>query len=174
MEDQSPVDEFISLLTTYQHSIYSYVLTRVVSMADADDVMQDVSAEMWRSFGQYERNTNFLAWGMKIAHHKILDYRKKTQNHHKYLSDETIELLDTDKRRPTHVADQQIDQLKKCINQLPPQLRGLIRKRYSDGISSKVIASQQGKNVHVVYRMLAKARELLLGCIKRSLVTASS
>ena len=176
MEDRTKrIESFISLLTANQQAIFNYVLACVVRPSDADDVMQDVSATMWKKFDQYQLGTNFLAWGMQIARHKVMDHCKKTESTTKHLSKECIELLDTDRRRPNKNKDddQRLDQLRSCINQLPPQLRSLIRIRYTDGLSSKIIAQRFGRNISSIYRMLAKTHDLLLSCLKRAFITSS-
>ena len=70
---------FLRLFLQNQRGLYAYVLTLLPHRADADDVLQETSLVMWDKFDADGPPTDFLAWGRRIAYHKVLDFYKKAQ-----------------------------------------------------------------------------------------------
>src|SRR3954451_5564527 len=68
---------FLRLFLQNQRRLYAYILTLLPNRADADDVLQDTTLTMWDKFDAAEPPTDFLAWGRRIAFHKVLDCNKK-------------------------------------------------------------------------------------------------
>ncbi|MBI9017508.1 MAG: RNA polymerase subunit sigma-70, partial [Phycisphaerae bacterium] len=56
------------LFLDHQKKIYSFILMMSPNWCDADELMQETSAVMWQRFDTFEVGTNFVAWGIKIAH----------------------------------------------------------------------------------------------------------
>lgn len=52
---------FIELYSREQKKIFLYVLSMVHHWSDAEDIMQQTAAEMWRMFDQFEEGTNFAS-----------------------------------------------------------------------------------------------------------------
>ena len=71
-------ERFMRHLMGNEHRIYGFILSLVHNWSDADDLLQDVTAIMWRKFDLYEPGTNFCAWALKIARFEVLNFRKKT------------------------------------------------------------------------------------------------
>ena len=59
-------EEFTRLLLENQKRIWGLVLSLVPRGSDADDVMQETCAVLWRKFDQFEAGTNFGAWALRI------------------------------------------------------------------------------------------------------------
>lgn len=61
------VTAFAELLDRYEHRIYNYVLRRIPSPADAEDITQETSVRAWQRIGQYNRRWAFSTWMFTIA-----------------------------------------------------------------------------------------------------------
>ena len=60
--------------------------------------------------------------------------------------------------------------LKKCIQQLNSQDRGLILLRYQQNLKVKDISVRFGKSVQSVYQNIARVQDLLLSCVQKAIL----
>jgi RNA polymerase sigma-70 factor (ECF subfamily) len=55
-------------------SIQAFIRTLVHDPTQADDVFQDTSLVLWRSFATFRRDAEFLPWALGTARHQVLFY----------------------------------------------------------------------------------------------------
>ncbi|MBQ9768137.1 MAG: sigma-70 family RNA polymerase sigma factor [Lachnospiraceae bacterium] len=68
------MDEFEMLFAKYRTVVERFVKFRLPSVADAEDVLQEVAMTACRKFEQLKNKEAFLAWLMGIARNKCNDY----------------------------------------------------------------------------------------------------
>jgi len=66
------VGEFSALLAEVMASALKTAMFLTRNAADAEDLVQDAAIQAFRSFGSFERGTNFKAWFLKIQYHCFL------------------------------------------------------------------------------------------------------
>ena len=160
--------EFVSLITSNQRRIYSYILMLVPNLSDADDIMQETTTLMWEKKGDFKSGTDFAAWGCRIAYFKVLDYRKKVNKNRRLIKDGQFTHLVKDAFNKTKHFDTLLSNLEKCVKKLSERDRLLIHMRYSVGLSAKEISTRINKSIRTVYLSISRIQDLLLKCIKRS------
>lgn len=160
---------FLSLLMTHQRRINSYILSVVPNFSDADDIMQETIAVMWKKFGEFQAETDFDRWGLKIAYYCILNYRKR-KGKDKLVFSETLfqQIHDVAKETP-HDADERITYLRQCIQALTSPDQRLLKARYELNCSAEGLADQLGRSVQYVYKHLARIHHTLSLCVKRTI-----
>jgi RNA polymerase sigma-70 factor (ECF subfamily) len=162
---------FLRLFLQNQRRLYAYILTLLPNRADADDVLQETSLVMWDKFDAASPPTEFLAWGRRVAYHKVLDCYKKAHRAQARLSRvflervgkaaaEQAEALQLDDRREALAA---------CVEKLTPRDRDLLARRFADGATTQSTSEQLGRSVDAVYKALAKVRESLFNCVQKAL-----
>ncbi|HIW74061.1 MAG TPA: RNA polymerase sigma factor [Firmicutes bacterium] len=67
-------EDFEELLRENRCSVERFVKFRLPSMADAEDVLQEVYLTACRKFGQLKNRGSFLPWMLRIARSKCSDY----------------------------------------------------------------------------------------------------
>lgn len=67
--------EFLQLLTSHQSRIYAYILSLVFDRTQADDLLQETNAVLWRKAEEFETGTNFVAWAFQIAYYEVMQQR---------------------------------------------------------------------------------------------------
>lgn len=67
-------DDFERLLSAERISIERYVNFRIISRADAEDVLQEVYLTAYQRFSQLKSKESFKAWIISIARNKCNDY----------------------------------------------------------------------------------------------------
>lgn len=167
----SPVDgeAFTRLLLQNQKRIAGLIYSLVPRGADADDVMQETCAILWRKFGEFEAGTNFGAWALRIARFQVMSHYRNRTRAQARLSDETIEAL-ADTLAATHwESSDRVEALRTCLGQLREREFDLVRRRYDGGENIGEIANHLGSSVPAVYKALARLHVRLLACVNSKL-----
>src|SRR5262249_60073666 len=73
-------DEFEGAAMPHMNDIYRTAARLLSTGTGADDVVQDVYLQAWKSFDQFEIGTNCRAWLFKILFHTLNHYRRKWLN----------------------------------------------------------------------------------------------
>jgi RNA polymerase sigma factor (sigma-70 family) len=164
MSDQELVLEFIAgkseaieeLICRYKNKIYTYIYFNVKNLHLAEDLFQDTIIKVIKSLkdGKYQENGKLLSWMMRIAHNLIIDhYRRDKQldtcsndsyeldlfNSPKY-SDVTVEQL--------LINDQVLFDIRRLVDELPPDQKEIILLRHYGGLSFKEIAEQTNVSIN--------------------------
>src|SRR5436305_12562672 len=74
------VDDFESAALPHMNDIYRTAARVLGNTTAADDVVQDVYLQAWKSFSQFELGTNCRAWLFKILFNTLHHYRRKWLN----------------------------------------------------------------------------------------------
>jgi RNA polymerase sigma-70 factor (ECF subfamily) len=73
-------DEFEAAAVPHLNDIYRTAARLLGSPGAADDVVQDVYLQAWKSFNRFESGTNCRAWLFKNLFHTLNHYRRKWLN----------------------------------------------------------------------------------------------
>jgi RNA polymerase sigma-70 factor (ECF subfamily) len=167
-------DEFVGLYSRNARRIYAFVRSMVPNQADAEDLAQEVGRVLWEKFDEYELSTDFLAWAIKIAHFKILHYRRNKGRSPVNLAEGVVELLDQEMIQSAAKQDSRSQALTDCISKLSPADRQVIDARYQAGETPQSVASSLGRSVDSIYRTLRRVHKLLFECVRRRLAEEAS
>jgi len=162
------------LLFANERRIYSYIYLLIPCRADAEDLFQETLSIMWTKFDHFEEGKDFGSWGIGIAHHVIQNYRRKKGHGPLYLGEEIEGLLEEEAHQSIKAIDFRIEALRQCLTELNPLDRRIIHWRYEDEISVKSIAEKMCTTIKVIYVKLARAHDILLRCIRRTLAEQGS
>src|SRR5690242_21942478 len=70
-------EEFEAAAMPHMTDIYRTAARLLGNGTGADDVVQDVYLQAWKSFGQFELGTNCRAWLFRILFHTLHPFRGK-------------------------------------------------------------------------------------------------
>ena len=65
--------------------------------------------------------------------------------------------------------DDRREALAACFEKLPPKDRDLLARRFAAGATTRSTSEQLGRSVEAVYKALARVREALAECVRRTL-----
>lgn len=165
----SRAESFVSLLAANYYRINAFILSLVPNEADADDIMQETTVLMWSKFEDFTLGTDFVAWAVTVAKYQVFNFRKTKRRSAVLLSEEALEIIATETKRVMDESDKRFQALKGCINKLSHHDRQFIKLRYTEGVTTKMLASRIGKPAYTVYRHGSHINGILLRCIKRTL-----
>ena len=166
-----PVDgeAFTRLLLQNQKRIAGLIFSLVPRGADADDVMQETCAVMWRKFNEFEPGTDFGAWALRIARFQVMSHYRQRRRAQARLSDETVEALADTFAHLHWESSDRVEALRTCVGQLKEREFDLVQRRYNGEEGVEEIASHVGSTVHAVYKALARLHVRLLACVNSKL-----
>jgi RNA polymerase sigma-70 factor (ECF subfamily) len=158
----------MSLVLANQKRIYVYILSLVIRPADADDILQDTLAIMWKKFDEFKIGTDFVAWGKTIARYKIMNHLKKNQSSKLLFDDDVLEAIEAETGKMDNLADR-MQAMRQCLGKLPAKEMCLLNMRYTDDLSFSGIALQLGVSKQSAYKVISRIHSVLAKCINRSL-----
>ena len=77
MEREITAEEFESEAMPHLDDLFRTAVRLVTDRSEAEDLVQEVYLQAWKSFGRYEPGTNCRAWLYKILFNKLNHHRRK-------------------------------------------------------------------------------------------------
>ena len=158
-------DEFMRLYSQAYLSVYSFILTLVPVVSDADDIMQQTSMVLWQKFSQFETGSSFVHWAQQIARFEVLTHRRTRARDRHVFSDEMVQLLAADYDPDNPRMENERIALVECLKRMTHEDRELLQRCYSGEGELKVIAEKVSRTPTSLYKWLNRVREALLQCV---------
>jgi RNA polymerase sigma-70 factor (ECF subfamily) len=162
---------FLKLFLANEKRIHAFIVALVPVWSDADDLLQETSAILWRKLDEFRPGTDFVSWALRIAQYEVFKYRKRQIRDRRRFSDRTFELLVEQASTSGWAGDDRRDALEVCLTKLSQRDRELIRLRYQSGATAQDVAEGVGRSVKAVYKALNRIHEQLLYCIRSRVAT---
>ncbi len=169
--------EFVAHLTSAQMSIYAAILVLLPDRALASDLLQKTNVTLWQKREEFVPGSNFFAWARRIARYHVLNERRKFGRERVMFDDALFkELVERQASRDEEATElqPQVSALRKCLEQLKPEQREMIQKRYTPNGSVEELAQQTGKSEAAISQLLYRLREILRNCIEMRLAEAGT
>ena len=164
-------EELVSLLTSKQSDLLSYILSILPDREQAEEVLQATNLVIWRKANEYQPGSNFIAWAFQIARFQVMSHRERsdrsTVGYSQELMDELSQLA-ADRVMSRSSAEMQ-DALLHCLEEIPERRRELIWMRYRDNFKIAEAAGHIGKSVDATQQLLRRLRLALMRCIEHTL-----
>lgn len=161
-------EEFVSRMTLSQRDLRTFLLGLTPSHADADDLLQEVNLSLWRKRAQYDPAQEFLRWAFGFAALEARSFRSRAAKGKLWFDEATIESLAGDWPRTTPFVDEMQQALAHCLKKLGDAERQVVEAKYRGQMSVKQIATDTGRPLSTVYKILTRALLSLRTCVKRS------
>jgi len=166
-------DEFVELLKQHQSQIFALIMAMVQRLDDAEDVMQETVAALWKDHERFEPGSNFAAWACTTAKHRALQHLQKKRPQTSLSGDYLAALADR-QQDDSRYYDARQAALAECRKKLRAQDADLLRRCYDRGQSTAQVAQQLGRPLGSVYDSLYRIRRSLHECINRVLAAEDS
>jgi len=162
------LEAFSELVRRYDRNIFRIAQHITHNEEDAQDVVQDAFLKAYRNLEQFQGNSKFYTWLVRIAVNEALMKLRRRRNDRTVSLDEDVETEDGS--IPREVADwapnpEQLygqselsDILKKTIQGLAPGFRTVFVLRDVEGLSTEETAEMLGLSVPAVKSRLLRAR----------------
>lgn len=144
------------LYKRHHHSTYR-LLTRMVGQIDADDVMQDVFLQVFRTLNQFSGQSQFETWIYRVTINQALQHlRKRRRSQCKPLEGDVMD------RQTGHEHElEEKELLEHALGRLEPDLRAFFLLREVEKFSYAKISQVMQVPEGTVASRLNRARQLL-------------
>jgi len=162
------LEAFSELVNRYDRNIFRIAQHITHNEEDAQDVVQDAFLKAYQNLAQFQGNSKFYTWLVRIAVNEALMKLRKRRNEKTVSLDEDVETEEGS--IPREVADwapnpeqnfgqaELSDILKKTIQGLPPGFRTVFVLRDVEGLSTEETAEMLDLSVPAVKSRLLRAR----------------
>jgi RNA polymerase sigma-70 factor, ECF subfamily len=171
MSDHNELNEcnFGRLFVQHEARIFGYIRTLVVHQADAEDLLQDTAAVLWKKFSEYQVGSNFLAWAMSVARFEVQRFRREQKHNVLHFSAAFCDVLAADTVAES-VRLREVQRLfDECIEKLPAADHDLLVLHYSSDATTASLAARLGRPASTIYDAIRRGRRALVDCVQRSL-----
>jgi RNA polymerase sigma-70 factor, ECF subfamily len=167
--DDERTAEFLRLWAAHQPRLFAYILAMAPQWHDAEEILQETSVVLWRSFDQFQPGTDFRAWANKSAFHQVLSFRKRQKRVAVPVSQTFVEAIADECDKLGNELDEQLRTMAECVEKLAPDERELITACYEPNAVTREVAAALGRPAGTVYKSLTRIRRTLMLCIERAL-----
>jgi len=164
--------EFTRLFVGTQAAFHGYLFSLVHDHHAADDLVQDLAARLWDKFNGYDRARPFVSWGLGFARLLAFEWRRRQARLPVPLDDATLNALAEVAANRAEDHDNRRAPLRGCLRHLPDHQRRALHSRYYDDQSVAEIARLWRRTEMAVYKVLKRAHEILLDCMRKTMAAA--
>ena len=153
-----------------ENRVYRYVFSLVPRRSEAEELFQETSLTLWKTWDRYDPKVDFVAWSCGIAHNLVRNHLRKRKNQPRLLLDEQV--LDQLAERRTAddpALDERRSVLRGCLQRLSGEQRRLVEEVYGGERSMKEIAESTSQTPNAVYKLLRRIRAGLFECAERKI-----
>lgn len=155
--------QFHALVTQYKASIWRVCYAYLADRSFAEDVYQDILAEIWKSMDQFRGASGWHTWIYRVAVNTAISHgRKETRRPVNFLETPS-EVADSDPSE-TQQTEALHQTLHDCIARLSEQDRLIVSLLLED-LSYQEIADVSGLSVNLVGVRINRIKPKLHGCI---------
>jgi len=149
--------------------IKGFIYALLPSIAECEDVFQEVFLVVTEKAGQFEPGTDFLAWVRAIARNIVRRHLAARRSHGIALSDGAFESVMACADAAESEWHERRAALARCMGDVAPAARRVLELRYVEDLGPGEIARRTKRSVNGVSVALAKVRKFLRECVDRRL-----
>ena len=158
-------EEFVNLTLKHESRFFGVVGAMLPWHSQIEDIVQEVITLMWQKSHEFERGTDFAAWGCSIARYKAMEFIRKSRSSEVRLSDSALEMVAVEFEKKSDEFAERAEALEVCIEKLDSQAKRLVALRYQSGMTLKSTAMQFGKSEPTARKLLRQALRQLEHCV---------
>lgn len=164
--------EFVKRLMEHRSMLHSFTFALVRDAHLTEDILQQVAVVLWSKYSEFRPGTDFGAWARSVAYREVLSARRSEARARRFMDDACAqEILAAYQRREETVdTASHREALRRCMGQLNPDLRDIVRCRYALSMSSREIATKFSRTAQAVDAIVYRIKKLLSDCIRTRLV----
>ena len=163
---------FSDLVAENRGRVFGYIYAMLHNMADAEDIYQQTTVLMWQKFDEFQPETNFGSWALKIAYFTIKNFQRSQQRNRVFFRDSVMEKVAGSYRALDEgQSSERVDALIACVKRLPESHQRILRMHYVENAPIQQIAERQGRSRAAVSMVLSRLRRVLFQCIRSKLAT---
>jgi RNA polymerase sigma-70 factor (ECF subfamily) len=160
-------EQYITLLNSVHGRLLGFLLVMLGNRADAEDVLQRTSLTLWRKFGDFAAGTDFFAWASSVAFYEAKNFQRMALRSRLHFDDALLDRFAEERNDDLQHREQRLAALEKCIEEVEPAGRDLVREFYLKNVDLGELSERLGRAPQTLYNKLNTIRRLLADCVTR-------
>src|SRR6266567_5468943 len=157
---RSAEERFEAEAMPHLNDLFRTALRLTGERGQAEDVIQEVYLQAWRSYDRFEAGTNCRAWLYKILFHSVSHHRRKWFRFP--LLKEKEEFLEANLVQPDSVSEHVTDgEILKALDEIPAEFRSVVLLADVEEFAYKEVAEILAIPIGTVMSRLSRGRALL-------------
>jgi RNA polymerase sigma-70 factor (ECF subfamily) len=144
----------------HMNDLFRAAVAMLGNRTEAEDVVQELYLQAWKSFHRFTLGTNCRAWLFQILFHVVCHHRRKLR-HRSQFSDDLEAVEDTIAYEPPVPEDLTDEEVLSAFQKLPPQYAEVVLLADVHEYSYKEIENMLGIPLGTVMSRLHRGRKLL-------------
>lgn len=161
---------FERLYRATSSKLFGVCLRVLPDRGEAEDVLQEVYATVWRKAGQFDASrANAVTWLAMIARNKAIDRLRATPASARTAPIEWADNVADPAPSPLKATERATEtaQLNHCMEQLDSRRRSLIRTAFFDGATYEELAARIGSPLGSVKSWIRRGLQQLRACLEQ-------
>jgi RNA polymerase sigma factor (sigma-70 family) len=152
---QNKKEDFLKLIAAHKPIIYKICNSYCKNQYDRDDLAQEITYQLWKSYTHFNGTVKFTTWMYRVALNVAITFYRKTKTAEAIIKLAEPDLEIEDKKNDTIELEKNINTLQQFINQLKELDKALMilyleEKSYSEiaevlGITETNVATKIGR-----------------------------
>lgn len=151
-------DRFQSLVEQHKGILYKVCRSYCRNAADRDDLVQEMTIQLWRSFGSYDERYRFSTWMYRVALNVAISFYRRESTRVRHVVSTSEPLLDIACEAPHQTEELAV--LYRMIQELEPLNKALVLL-YLDGHSYQEIGEVLGLSETNVATKISRLKKTL-------------
>jgi len=165
-DDPQHYERFVRLFAQVRDNLFAYVFSLLPHWSDAEDVFQQTSLVLWRKFGEFRPDSDFLAWACKTAFYEVRNFRRTASRNRLRFNDALLEQLAEERDVSPQRESRRRDFLLDCIPKLSDDQRVLLCRAYEGETTIRQLAGELHRSPQTIYNRLNLLRRTLFDCVE--------
>ena len=167
--DPLQYERFVQLFARVRENLFAYIFTLLPHWSDAEDVFQQTSLVLWRKFGEFQPETNFLAWACRVAFFEVRNFQRVAGRDRLRFSDDVLAQLAEQRVISPETTNRRREFLLDCIAKLRDDQRTLLLRTYADEKTIRQLADELDRAPQTLYNRLNQIRRTLFECVEAAM-----
>jgi RNA polymerase sigma-70 factor, ECF subfamily len=164
-------ERFLQLFLKSETDLKAFIGSLVRDFHARDDVFQEVSLTLWKSFEHYDPERPFGAWARGIAGNKVMQYYARLKRDGQIFNPEVIEAISKSWTESDPSISDMESILQTCIEKLTQRSKQLLVLRYEKSFRLDDISQQIKSTIEAVHKALTRARTQLRECVEYQILS---
>jgi len=143
------------LINRHQSKIYGFIYSKLSDRDISDDIFQDTFIKVIKTLksNSYNEEGKFLPWVMRISHNLIIDHYRRNKKMPMYRETEEFSIFSIMSDNVPNIESKLIttqveNDLRKLIEELPPEQKEVLMMRMYQDLSFKEISETTGVSIN--------------------------